>query len=176
MFDLSVKVAILENSIISKNTKASYVYFCLKKPYIKNKKYNSDKRVMIGKVDPSDHTSIFSNENFKKLFPNEYESIKTDEKINDKIQFSEAIFFGQTALFHHLFKDTSLKDILKRNLGSNNFDDETTTNNVFNLACCFFANSKFKRYQLSIFWKRSFNLRKHCLFRFNNGKYFIFNF
>lgn len=137
MFDLSVKVAIPENSIISKNTKASYVYFCLQKRYIKNKKYNSDKRVTIGKVDPSDPTSMFPNENFKKLFPNEYESIKNDEKINDKIQFSEAISFGQTALFNHLFKDTSLKDILKRNLGSNNFDDETTTNNVFNLACCF---------------------------------------
>ena len=79
MFDLSVKVAIPENSIISKNTKASYVYFCLQKRYIKNKKYNSDKRVTIGKVDPSDPTSMFPNENFKKLFPNEYESIKNDE-------------------------------------------------------------------------------------------------
>ncbi len=137
MFNLSVKVAIPKNSIISKNTKASYVYYCLKKRYIKNKKYNSDKRVTIGKVDPSDPTSMFPNENFKKLFPNEYESIKSDEKINDKNEFSEAITFGQTALFHHLLKGTSLEDILKRNLGSNNFDDETTTNNVFNLACCF---------------------------------------
>lgn len=59
MFDLSVKVAIPENSIISKNTKASYVYFCLQKRYIKNKKYNSDKRVTIGKVDPSEPTSMF---------------------------------------------------------------------------------------------------------------------
>lgn len=38
MFDLSVKVAIPENSIISKNTKASYLYFCLKKRYIKKQK------------------------------------------------------------------------------------------------------------------------------------------
>lgn len=137
MYDTSITVEIPEKAIVSKNAKASYVYYCLEKRYFKNKQYNSDKRITIGKVDDSNEKMMFPNENFKMLFPDEYAAKKPDENSSEKTSFSQSITYGQTALLHQLFKETRLKNILLNKLGSDSFDNETTTNNIFNLACCF---------------------------------------
>ena len=68
----SLVVRIPDGSIVMKNRK---VLWTIEKNYIKGKQYNHDTRRMIGKTLEASRTHMYPNDNYKEIFPEDYQAL-----------------------------------------------------------------------------------------------------
>ena len=68
----SLVVRIPDGSIVMKNRK---VLWTIEKNYIKGKRYNHDTRRMIGKTLEASRTHMYPNDNYKEIFPEDYQAL-----------------------------------------------------------------------------------------------------
>lgn len=83
-----------------------YVYLTLESVYFPEKKYNSHKRVLIGKV--VNDTEMNPNDKYYIHFPDE----QPDEDFEDVPTMADAVEVGAVAITHHLYEDLGLRDVL----------------------------------------------------------------
>lgn len=80
-----------------------YVYYTSEKIYIKDKKYNQNKRVMIGKM--IDEDNMIPNDNAKKYYPQWF--------INEtRPDLSDTLMIGNTVIVNKIMGDTGLSSLL----------------------------------------------------------------
>ena len=71
MLDKSIVVTVPDGAIVKSNR---LVFWTLEKIYLRDKRYNNDKRKLIGKTLEADCTHMYPNDNYKELFPDDYQS------------------------------------------------------------------------------------------------------
>ena len=126
-------VPIPEGTIPVKNRDKTYIYHVVEKRYKKDKKYNSDIRVPVG-IRVENTNTMYINDNFIKYYRDAYEEKNVNEKISDKLCFSDAINYGATAVLHKLANQIKLLPIIRNNF---DFEQDVKSNSIINLATKF---------------------------------------
>ena len=132
-YDKNFIVPIPKGSILAKNCNKTYVYHVVEKRYDKKRQNNSDVRVTIGIQIPNTNT-MYINDNFKKYFSEVYEEKSNSDVLSNKLNFSDGITYGVTAVLHKLASNIGLLPILKNNFDE---DDNLRSNSIINLATKF---------------------------------------
>ena len=132
-YDKKFIVPIPEGTISVKNRDKTYIYHVVEKRYKKDKKYNSDIRVPVG-IRVENTNTMYINDNFIKYYRDAYEEKNVNEKISDKLCFSDAINYGATAVLHKLANQIKLLPIIRNNF---DFEQDVKSNSIINLATKF---------------------------------------
>ncbi|HHX49249.1 MAG TPA: transposase, partial [Clostridiales bacterium] len=85
-----------------------YVWHIESSEYQKDKQYNIDKRVMIGKIDPKDKTKLIPNANYFKY----YQSLDI-EYVEPTNAFSDTVSIGAFIVLNKIIQDFNLDNILQ---------------------------------------------------------------
>lgn len=105
----------LKNTIVDKpkgtklcpSGKAVYVYHVLESVYDPSKKYNTDKRVSIGKMVAGSNTKMIPNERFEKYYP-----LASSEALPEPPAFSQTLYCGATVAEREISNALGLTKIL----------------------------------------------------------------
>ena len=114
----------LKNTIVSKPKgvklcpvgKAVYVYHVLESTYDTSKKYNTDKRVSIGKMLEGSKTKMIPNERFALYYPN---ILPETDELPEPPQYSQTMHAGAVVVQRQIAKNLGLMDILEDIYGNN---------------------------------------------------------
>ena len=90
-----------------KNT--TYVYYTTEKKYLKNKGFNQNKRVCIGKLDTKNNDYFYPNEMYIQHFGMQNISLKENEN-----KFSRTLSFGTKMVVEKVFEKLNLNQILTK--------------------------------------------------------------
>ena len=71
MLDKSLVVNIPNGAIVKSDR---HVFWTLEKVYLKDRQYNNDRRILIGKTLEADRNRMYPNDNYKELFPDDYQT------------------------------------------------------------------------------------------------------
>lgn len=89
--------------------KSVYVYHVLESIYHSDKKYNTEKRVSIGKMVNGSKTKMIPNERFVLYYP---ELLSASGKLPDPPAFSQTLHVGAVVAQHQIARNIGLTDIL----------------------------------------------------------------
>ncbi|MGI6593848.1 MAG: IS1634 family transposase [Christensenellales bacterium] len=103
----NMQVDIPEKVKILRRNGHQYVWHVVSSEYQKDKKYNIDNRVIIGKVSPDDETKLIPNANYFKYYSNP--NIKYIESAGP---FSDTVSIGAFLALNKIIQDLSLDSIL----------------------------------------------------------------
>lgn len=90
---------------IQPNGKKKYVYKVIESKYIKEKKYNIEKRVVIGQL--MDDGSVRVNENFKKYYPED-----EIQFLDEKQEKSVAVKIGAATVVHEFMEELKINKLI----------------------------------------------------------------
>ena len=90
-----------------KNT--TYVYYTAEKKYLKDKGFNQNKRVCIGKLDTKNNDYFYPNEMYIQYFGMQNISLKENEN-----KFSRTLSFGTKMVVEKVFEKLNLNQILTK--------------------------------------------------------------
>lgn len=132
-YNKNVIVPIPKGTIQVKSNGKTYIYHIVEKVYRKDKKNNSDIRVPIGlKID--DTNNMYINNNFIKYYKDQYEEKNNTEIDSNKLNFSNGITYGQTAVLYKLAEQLGITNLLRSNF---DIDNKIISNSILNLAAKF---------------------------------------
>ncbi len=95
------------NLFTKKNT--TYVYYTAEKKYLKDKGFNQNKRVCIGKLDTKNNAYFYPNEMYIQHFRMQNISIRENEN-----KFSRTLSFGTKMVVEKVFEKLNLNQILTK--------------------------------------------------------------
>lgn len=96
--------------------KSVYVYHVLESVYHSDKRYNTDKRVSIGKMVDGSKTKMIPNDRFVLYYPG---LLAAAQKLPDPPRFSQTLQAGAVVAERQVARDIGLADILSEIYGSN---------------------------------------------------------
>jgi len=105
MLKENIKVKRPEKTKVIKQRDCCYVYHILESNYDKNKQYNTDKRVCIGKL-------ITSDKNCEYMYPND-SYFKYYESVDAEPEFSDCLQIGTAIALHKILDNLGLDEILR---------------------------------------------------------------
>lgn len=112
-FDFLVKIPENTGKIsLNKRGGTTYVEYTYGRRYVPEKKYNVPKRTTIGKMNPSDLSTMYPNPNFLKYFP---EVELPEEK--DRSKRSSCLRIGAYVVVKKIIADYGLDEMMKRIIG-----------------------------------------------------------
>lgn len=94
--------------------KSVYVYHVLESVYHSDKKYNTDKRVSVGKMVEGSKTKMIPNERFALYYP---QLLATAQKLPDPPRFSQTLQAGSVVAERQIARDIGLAGILSEIYG-----------------------------------------------------------
>lgn len=107
MFYSHIVVKKPENCVIYPRN--NYVYYTAMKIYIKEKKHNQNKRILIGKM--IDQVNMIPNDNAREFFPEWFEDDLPPE-------LSDTLMIGNTILIDHIMNELQISPLLESIFGS----------------------------------------------------------
>ena len=111
--DCQVKIPEADGKISKKTIKGTtYIYYEYARVYLKDKKYNTPKRICVGKQVPGQPALMFPNDKFLKTFPQE---VLPEEKSHYR---SGCLRIGAYIVLRKIISDYRLDLMLARILGS----------------------------------------------------------
>ena len=122
-----------------KNT--TYVYYTAEKKYLKDKGFNQNKRVCIGKLDTKNNDYFYPNEMYIQYFGMQNISLKENEN-----KFSRTLSFGTKMVIEKVFEKLNLNQILTKVFGEKA--------NLIKSLVCYYLENQNSAIQLYEKWAR----------------------
>lgn len=138
-----------ENITFLPRKNVTYVYFTVEKKYLKDKGFNQNKRVCIGKMDHNDKEYFYPNETYIQYFGMQNITLK-----ENKNKFSRTLSFGTKMVVDKIFEKLNLNSILTKVFSEK-------ANQIKSLVCYYLENQN-SAIQLYEKWAR-----KNALFTEN---------
>lgn len=120
---------------------ATYVYYTTEKKYLKDKGFNQNKRVCIGKLDTKNNDYFYPNEMYIQHFGMQNISLKENEN-----KFSRTLSFGTKMVVEKVFEKLNLNQILAKV-----FPDKA---NLIKSLVCYYLENQNSAIQLYEKWAR----------------------
>lgn len=109
-----------------------YVYHVKSSTYKPDKKYNSEKRILIGKVEDKNSNKMNPNDNYYIYYGDQDE-----ERLAEQPPYSDTINLGAVLAIRHVMSELKLDTIIKNTLADKDIDDKTTLNIISDLVAYF---------------------------------------
>lgn len=115
-----------KNTVIQTKNGIKYVYYVTDKVYLKDKKYNVNKRKCIGRM--IDDSKMYINQFFKTYFP--------DVEVSETLRYnkSKVVKVGATTVLKSIFDKLQLSKYINACFSNNNSIDFDLSATIFNLA------------------------------------------